>query len=707
MLNRRFELVLVTGLLLIAAVLRLWDLTHLPPGFSDDELVYVRIAETVRQGDVAVYYQVGDGQGRAGLVAIGYTFTTELVGGGLFGFRLLPAYVGLVTLALLYMFARRLFGVEVALVALGVMSINVRAIVLARTATAAGMVPVYLLLVLLVLATALNLRRKITFRAPDTLPFALLALLLGTAGYLHYSLLLVGPLVALFFAHVIYTRQPVSRRVWGAAVFVLVLATVIGTPYLISTLRDTRLSEPHILGMARPRSLADAVDGVLHAVGSLLWQGDPDATHNVPGLPLVGPVIALLLLVGLAKAIRRWRDPRFALLLGLLVAGLLTDAWVRVEATYSASLLALPTVMILPGIGARVIWQTLRARDYAQAGQWVTLGLMLLLAANILVTYVRLDDWRHDGRTRAGFHAKLGYLATYLDRTADDLPVGMCSVPLRVSSETGLPPRQMLRLMLHHTRLPIRHFDCQHGIVLINAGAPMRFVFADVADRALMPPELVDWLAGAQPVPVEGLPSGSVLRLDVEQRVRDAGGQWAALAPAFYMPDNGDNLQPVQLPAQLEQNLTFAGYDPQVLERTPMPGGEPLVLVSYWRVDGPLPPRLGIFAHLLGYTQSTPRALVLEPWAERNSIDVIPSELRARDFFVQVSHIWLSENVPADDYALTVGAYDREVAILENHLDVLDPALDFQPHGDRLLLGTITVPPAPESADAPVGDGGS
>ena len=39
-----------------------------------------------------------------------------------------------------------------------------------------------------------------------------------------------------------------------------------------------------------------------------------------------------------------------------------------------------------------------------------------------------------------------------------------------------------------------------------------------------MPPELRDWLDGGVPIPVDGLPDGSVLRLDVEQRVRDLGG---------------------------------------------------------------------------------------------------------------------------------------------------------------------------------------
>jgi hypothetical protein len=312
------------------------------------------------------------------------------------------------------------------------------------------------------------------------------------------------------------------------------------------------------------------------------------------------------------------------------------------------------------------------------------------------------NDWPHRAQVQAGYHARLGYLAAYLDRTPDDLPVSFCAARLNEPLAMGLTPRQILRLMMHREDLDIRHSDCRGAIVLINGGAPMRFAFGNVDDRAQMPPELSDWLTDAQPIPVAGLPAGSVLRVDVEQRVRDSGGYWATFSNTYYMPGEDGKLEPVELPAQFEQNLTFAGYDPRVLEGVRQAGGDPVVLITYWRVDGPLPRDLGVFAHLLAYTQTEPRALLLEPWAEANAIDIFPSELKNRDIFAQVSYLWLSENMPPDTYALTVGAYVDTVSVLENHLDVLDPALNFQPHGDRLLLGNIIVEaPAPPAEEAP------
>ncbi len=702
--NRRVELLAVTSFLLLAVLLRVWDLASLPPGFSDDELAHIRMTETVRQGDISVYYQVGGVQGRAGMYAVGNMFATELVGDGLFGYRILSFWMGLLALALLYAVARRLFGVPVALIALGAMSVNLRAVLLSRSVTSEAVVLPYVLLTLFCLLVALNVRRDVRFHTPNTLPFALLAVLFGASGYLHYTMLVLGPLGALFFLHLVFTHQPLSRRAWSAWVFVIVLATVVAMPYLISTLREPELSEPYILSTQRPHNLTDAVDGLLHAVGGVIWRGDPSPTHNLPEAALLGPAMAVLLLIGVGTAIRRWREPGYALLLMVLAAGVLTDAWVGVKPTFSANLVALPAVYILPGIGALAVWRALRGRDVRHAWQPVTLVLVVILVANLIAIRVRLfDDWRNDAGVYQAYHASLGYLAAYLDRTPDGLPVSMCALRLNEPAASGLTPRQMLRLMMRREDMNIRHSDCRGGLVLINAGAPMRFAFADIANREVMPPELDDWLSDAQPIPVAGLPDGSVLRLDVEQRVRDAGGFWDAMAPVFYMPDDEHEGEPVKLPVQLEQNLTFAGYEPRVLEDPRLPGGDPIVLTTYWRVDGPLPANLGIFAHLLAYPQPEPdsgtRVPLLEPWAEANSLDVVAKELRKRDIFVQVSYLWLSENLKPGPYALTVGAYTDTVTILDNHLDVLDSAHDYQPHGDRLLLGDIIVEPRDGPAD--------
>jgi hypothetical protein len=335
-------------------------------------------------------------------------------------------------------------------------------------------------------------------------------------------------------------------------------------------------------------------------------------------------------------------------------------------------------------------------RRLERAWRPVALILVLILAANLVTIRSRFfDQWR--SRAEKAYHANLGYLAAYLDRTADEAPVSLCAVRLREQDIVGLSIRQVLQLMLQHDDLEIRHSDCRGGLVFINAGTSMRFVFVNPADRRQMPPELANWLDDAQRIHVDGLKDGTVLSLNVEVRIQNSGGYWGMNAPTFFAPDDQGQSDRTPLPVALEQNLTFAGYDPAVLTDY-IPGGAPIVLITYWRVDGPLPPELGIFAHVLAYWEDPNTGILtplVEPWAEANTLDVIPVELQRRDLFAQVSYIYLSENLKPGPYALAVGAYNGNVY---NHLGVIDRDTG-QPRGDELFLGPIDVAEPPDTSD--------
>lgn len=695
--NRRQELTLIVMLLLLAAVLRMWDLTRLPQGFSTTELANIRMTETIRQGHIAIHYQVGDGIGRSGLYPVGNAVAATLFGDGLLGYRALSGGAGLVTLALVYALARRLFGPPVAVIALGLGAINLQAILLARSVTPEAFVPLFATLVLLMLARAFHLHLDIVYRLPATTPFAVLGVLFGLSGYLHYSTLALGPLGALFFAHLLLTDQPLARRVWRAMAFVIALATVVAVPYLISTAREPGTSEPYVLWSARPQSLTEAIDGALGAIGGLVWRGDSSITRNLPDAPLLGPLMVLLLIVGVAEGVRRWREPRYALLLLALIVGLLTDAWVDPEPTFSANLVALPAVFIFPGIGAAVFARTLRGRGWSSAWQPVTALLVVALVANVAITSYRLfRQWREHPDMAATYQTHLGAVAAYLDRAPEGPPVSMCTYPLRRANEVGLTARQTLNLMMHREDLTIRHSDCETGLVMINAGAPMRFIFGSERGQEVMRPELKAWLDQATPIDAPDLPENTVLRVDVEERIMDAGGYaWGQLAETYFVAQGEPAPTRAPLAIKLERNLTFAGYDPFPRERPP--GGTPIVLVTYWRVDGPLPADAGIFAHLVDYWEDADtgqKVPLLEPWAESNSLDVIASGLQNRDFFAQVLYIYMRDDLRPGEYALVIGAYRENVF---NRLGVLDPATGER-RGDRLSLGTIElVPPSAES----------
>ncbi|NDJ76544.1 MAG: hypothetical protein GYB65_09830, partial [Chloroflexi bacterium] len=529
------------------------------------------------------------------------------------------------------------------------------------------------------------------------------------------------------------------------------------------------------LWSARPDTVADAVDGVLRAVGGVIWQGDTDLTRNVAERPLLGPVLALLLVFGVIEAGRRWREPGYALLLMVLVFGLLTDAWIDPATNYAENLAALPAVYILPGIGAVTLAGMLARYGLPRAWQPVTLLLVALLTANVITVRERLfEDWRHDGEVASLYHARLGRLAQYLDRTPDDAPVSVCAafletpLPLDLAERelldiilngglgdlqaaAGLTQRQMLNMMLHRDDDDFRYSDCRSGLVFPNGGQEMRFVFLDLPDAAQaqtslahtwglpadwfdadssppptadelvglpphliawieaggaipvplvyeaagMRPELARWLFDGEPVHVDGLPDGTVLRLDLAQQIADEQTPWLA-RETYFRPELGSvAIDPAEVPVTFEGNLSFKGYE-VAGGRVPNDPRNPVVLVTYWRVDGALPPNLGLWAQVLNYWEPQPGIRVPETGTYRTptqALDVLPGSLQPQDIVVQVLFIPLPY-LDAGDYALVLGAYDGS---LETVLGVLDRLANGQSRRDWLWLGTLTLEPPLEN----------
>ena len=109
--SRRLELWLLVLILLGAAAVRIAELSSLPAGFSDDEIVNLSLADTARLGAISSLYSVGgSAPGREGLYPLLQAVVTGTAGHGLLITRMLSLFGGLLSVALVYRLARRLFG---------------------------------------------------------------------------------------------------------------------------------------------------------------------------------------------------------------------------------------------------------------------------------------------------------------------------------------------------------------------------------------------------------------------------------------------------------------------------------------------------------------------------------------------------------------------------------------------------------------------
>lgn len=711
--SRRLELWLVVGFLLFGVAIRLANLQTIPGGFSENEIAHLRITESIRAGNILVFSPSHRAGGIESFFALLETASVIVFGEGLFGYRILPFGIGILTLALTYKVAQRFFGSLVGLLALGGMSINIWSVILARTIGHVNIVPMLLLLTLFMLSKAYHIKQEISPLPVKTNTFTFFAVTLAATLYSHYTGIFVVLGVVGFLIYLERRKLSVLRQVWWNSSYALILTLILALPYIISLLRNPQNSGLQFLWAEQVNSLGTGLESLWLTLRAFLPLpfiadlGDTNPANNIPGLPPLSPLESVLLIAGIAISIQRWKSPNFALILILLGCGLLPDIWLEGGPNYPALILVHPLLFILVGIGIK---ETLRiiqeSRDlperlkWLHGFQWRQMKLQPLAVISVIFigfgfaqnltrldTYF-FDEWTTRRDTRFAYAYELGQFALYLDQTRDETPVLLCTDDLTDSPiddlKKPLSSPQLITLMMYHDKsVSWRVADCQIDFVLTDGGNPMRLLFLDHQDPNLLPLPIREWLSSptvAKVLPDVDLPADSLWYLDARQTLADRGGELEARAAipeiAAYYPWNSE-AGSVAAPhaVRFGGNMTFLGYY-RYPEGNHFQPGEVITLVSYWRIEGPISENTGVFLRL----HDTPQ---VSPYAEVNIFKVRATQLQARDVVVQVVQLTLPENLRPQPYILTLGVYDNNPT---NQLPVYqgDPN---QVRGDYLQLG--------------------
>jgi hypothetical protein len=669
-LSDRISYGLVVLVFLGAAFFRFWELPTLPPGFHTDEIADIRITETARQGRIEVYYDLGS-EGREGLYQAILASVTSLTGGGLMGYRLLSVWAGLITLAMLYAVSKRLFGALAGLMAVALLAFTLWPVLLARSVSRETLVPLFVTAVLLALARSLPVYGVRPHDEPRTVPFAALGLLLGLGFYLHPVSYVVTLAALLFIVYILFTRRPIPRRTLSYTWFAVVVLIVTATPYLIASLQLPALSGARRLLETGGESPWRAL---VNGIGGLFFVGDADPTHNLPGRPMFEVVTGVLLMLGLFTVLRYWRQPRFLLVL----IALLLIAPVALLSPNSPNFLhfapLLPVLALLFGIGVSTLVNSLGR----PARRVAAVGLVALFLFNVGWTYRDLFVmWGALPGVQTAYQARLGQIAAYLDATADTTPTVVCTPVLRPqAARPQLVSTQLLALMMHRQNDVLRYADCGTGLILTAGGEREQIVLPEAHTLEGLYPALRDWLTRGEMVQRPDLPSDAVIMLEVAEPLADQIGSFIATAPVAFAPEAPGGQQTVPLPLRFGGNVTFLGYEHRwAAVHHP---GDVVPVVTYWRVDGVVPPDLRLFAHVL----ADPSA---RPAAQSDEISVLPEQLRPRDVFIQVSFIQLPRSMRAGEYGISIGAYEGSSGIR------LPVFAGNQPSGTRLFVGGFRV----------------
>jgi hypothetical protein len=632
--------------LLIGVFLRFWQLGSAPPGLSNDELVNVQLADHMRQGEVSVVYnQVTPG--REGLYYAYLALATEFMGRGLILWRLPSIWLSMLAMAATATLFRRLFGSRVSLMATGLMAVSFWPVWMGRAVLHVTVMPFLAALTFYVLTRTFQSQS----RSASALWFTASGLLLGISQYAHVSawvllLIPVGFIVQRWFSH----REDITRH-WGNIFYGLILFIIVNIPLGLFVLRNpgARGSNSFVDTSLNMVSLGDKL---LQAVLSLFVQGDTFVNHNLPGRPILDPLVGVLAVIGLGVAISRRRQPAYTIVLIWLGLGLIPEILTARKADFEFLAVLMPVIFLLPAIGLRSVYVFILAKFKNLVSQRLLrliisggIGLLLLNTAwhtgwDYIVTWATLDD------VKLAYGAEERAIAHYLDTDVEPTPVSICSTPVDHEERPfALTNAELLGYLMHRSDLHIRFFDCSQTLVLANGAESQRLIFARGKYYGQMPGPLLAWMKTSASEDIPGVSQDVIMRIDASDEIADRAGAFITTAPVAWPPESGE-FRLVQLPISFESNVTFLGYE---VRDTSLHPGDYVELITYWRLDGPPPPQLTMFAHLLGSP-----VVVL---AQNDSLGVDISKLETRDVFIQYSLIQIPAGIAPGMYPLSIGIY--------------------------------------------------
>lgn len=191
-------------LLIFGAFLRMWNLTGLPDGLQQDEASIGYEAFCLagygidRNGYHWPVYPITWGSGGGSPIMIYLNvLTTKLFGSRIFSIRIVPAFLGTLTLLLFFLLLNRAFGKRCALTGLAVLALTPWHIILSRWSLDSNTMPFWQLLALFTLVQAICAGTAERSRRQTGL-YLLAAFFFGICLYSYGSANVVIPLTLLF-----------------------------------------------------------------------------------------------------------------------------------------------------------------------------------------------------------------------------------------------------------------------------------------------------------------------------------------------------------------------------------------------------------------------------------------------------------------------------------------------------------------------------
>lgn len=629
-------------ILLLAAALRLAQLTQIPPGVTHDEANHGREAIGVLDGELRYFFPYNYGSEPM------YSYTVAgamaLLGENVLALRLVNVAFSLATIAMTYAWANRAFDRRVALITAVLLALSFWPLASSRQALRAGMLPFFM-------GTAVwffwlfwrkNKRRTIW-------PVLGFALALLAALHIYLAARVAWVLFPLFLLYLALVNRPLAKRGWWQTITGLGLTAVLVTPMLIYLQQNPEV-QPRVsmldnaLQALRAGNLTPIFTNARDALLAFFWPGygDQFLAYNIPGRPVFDPLTALFFLLGLFVALRFtiYRLPltinhspftihySSAFVLIWFFSGILPSLITGPTANTTRNLAALAPTFLLPTLGFVSALDWLLARlKLRHKKDWVlgTTAVAWLLLAGFWHGWDYFTAWAQDPEVRTAYQVTQIAMFAYVNQREEEA---------LLSTALPGPAHDPSIALMTYPQARLRWSDARYALLWPGGEAAHAIIPASTPPHPFFAP----WLR-----PLE----------EVNLRLTDLDRSftyYALTAP----------------PVEWLQRAPIANFDDGALLRYAAwlegeaVAGKTAVLLTLWQVTDPtrLGPRVppANTTDTVLFTQILHEGGVL---AQRDSLEAPTWQWQTGDVIAQLHPIAIPADAPAGRYRTIVGMYDR------------------------------------------------
>lgn len=668
----------IVVLLILAFGTRVWHLSSAPPGLTHDEASNGHDSAAILEGEHRIYFAVG--YGHEPLYNYSVALTTLLLDQSIFALRITTVAWALAQCLITTALARRWWGRQAAVVVLAAYCASFWALMLSRVGLRAPALPA------LLAGSVLAYDRAIDPRPGQRswIWYTLSGLLLGASLYTYMASRAMPLLYVVFLISLGITDRAALRRVWAGTLALLAVALLVSAPLLLHLRANPELEQ-------RIGQLGAAITALGQGQWQPIWtnirdslpmlftSADPQWLYNIPGRPGLEPLLAILFLIGVGRALVDLRDRRSLLSLTWIAGGLAPALLAPVQYNLLHAIAAMPVVMLTVAAGTTSIsgWLAARLDHHCRWLRTAVAAIAIVaLAATVTGTaHAYFVTWTENRDVHVAYHQHVVALGRYLDAQIDSRPVVVTSL---YPGEVHDP--YTMEVTLRREDLSLRWVDGRDAVFVPSGDA--RLV---VEEQTQPPPELWTWLSpDLTPLAALRFREDDIPAV-VHAYAWDAPTSWERLTGNLSRDvrvQAGDPPPTVahtaaETPVGFAGTVTLIGYqwDAATVVPAAAAAGATLNVLTAWEIDAITDLDLVIFAHLLAEDGS----LVVQ-----DDRMAAPSwQWQPGDRFVHVHRLALPSDLVPGSYVIALGLYDR---VTLTRLPIHTEPCCTDPLATRLLL---------------------